>query len=428
MTAPPNGRDAVCVTGAGIVCSVGADVASFARALRERRSGIGFATGVGQGEPPFAAEIRGFELARALSCLEALPEALRTSASRAAGRSSFGVRVATVAALEAWTSARLHEQAIDGERIGLVVCGNNVSGRQAQELQVKYQDWPRYVPPRFALQYQDTDHVGTLSQALGIRGEGFTVGGASASGNVGIIQASRLIETGEVDACVVVGALADLSRLERQSFFNLGAMAGRTFAREPQAACRPFDQAHEGFVPGQAAACLVLEAQRSAEARGVRLLARLIGYACKLDGNSQADPSEEGEARVMAEAIARAGLEPAQIGYVNAHGSSSPLGDETEVRALRRVFGRSFGVPFVNATKGWVGHCLSAAGVVEAIAVIVQLQGGFVHPNANLERPIDPECRFAGVEPQAAAFDYALSNSFGFGGFNSSVLLARPPA
>jgi malonyl-ACP decarboxylase len=254
------------------------------------------------------------------------------------------------------------------------------------------------------------------------------VGGASASGNLGLIQASRLIETGAADACVVVGALSDLAPLERQAFFNLGAMAGRAFADAPAAACRPFDHAHEGFVPGQAAACVILEAAHSAVARGVRALAHLVGYACKLDGNSHADPSEDGEVRVMTEAIARAGLAPTDIGYVNAHGTSSPLGDHTEVRALRRVFEAARVRPVINSTKGWVGHCLSAAGVVEAIAVIAQLAGDFVHPSANLERPIDAACRFAGAAAEPARLAFALSNAFGFGGINTSVVIARPEA
>ena len=351
---------------------------------------------------------------------------MRERALRSAARSPLAVRVAVTAALEAWGMARLAAEPVHPERIGLVVCGNNLGGRLAQELAGRYGSKPQYLPPRFALQYQDTDHVGTLSEVLELRGEGFSIGAASASGNLGIIQASRAIEVGAVDACIVVGALSDLSALERQSFLNLGAMGGRSFASTPKAACRPFDRAREGFIYGQGAACLVLERRSSAERREARILAVLAGYAAKLDGNSQADPSEEGEARVMRMAMDRAGVRPEQVGYVNAHGTSSPCGDDTEVRAFHRAFGDAIEVPVVNSTKGWVGHCLSSAAIVEAVAVLVQMRDGFIHPNANLDQPIDPLVRFAGREAREMKIEHALSNAFGFGGFNSSVLFAQP--
>jgi malonyl-ACP decarboxylase len=127
----------------------------------------------------------------------------------------------------------------------------------------------------------------------------------------------------------------------------------------------------------------------------------------------------------MAEALRRAGLAPGQVDYVNTHGTASRLGDETEVAALRAVFGDGDGGPWVNSTKGLVGHCLCAAGVVEAVAALLQLRDGFVHPNANLECPIDDSCRFAGPAPEPEELGVVMSNAFGFGGFNSSVVFAR---
>jgi malonyl-ACP decarboxylase len=420
-------RRGVVITGLGVVCSIAEDVPAFARGLRDGRTGIALATGAGEHEPPLAAEIRRFDFASAVSYVPGVPADIAEHVTRVASRAPFGLRLATVAALEAWAGAGLYQQSADPERVSLVVCGNNLVGRSTHEVTSRYAQKPQYLPPRLALQFQDTDHVGTVSQALHIRGEGFSVGGASASGNLGIMQASRLIELGAADICLVLGALADLSPLEKQSFFNLGAMAGRAFARAPRAACRPFDRAHEGFVYGQGVGCLVLESLESARRRAAPALAALLGYASHLDGNAQADPNEHGEARAMTRAIAHAGLSPNQISYLNTHGSSSPLGDRTELNAIRRAFGDAFSQPILNSTKGWIGHCLSSASVIEAIALVLQMRGDFVHPNANLESPIDPGFRFAGATSQPASIEYAMSNAFGFGGFNSCIVFGKKP-
>ena len=311
-----------------------------------------------------------------------------------------------------------------------MVAGHNLVGRHAWNLSPGFLNNPAHLSPRFALQFQDTDHIGTLSQILGITGEGYTVGGASASGNVGIINGSRLVEMGAVKACLVVGAMADLSPMEEQSFLNLGAMANGSKVHDRSGdahsfICQPFDQRHRGFVYGQGSACLILETESSARRRGCPVLAQLGGYDLKLDGNALADPREEGEARVMAAAIRRAGLEPRDVSYVNTHGTASPLGDETEVRALHRVLGRSVARPWINSTKSLAGHCLCAAGVLEAVATVAQMRGGFVHPNPHLTRPIDDELRFTGPRAEDAEIEVALSNSFGFGGFNSSLLFVN---
>ena len=163
---------------------------------------------------------------------------------------------------------------------------------------------------------------------------------------------------------------------------------------------------------------------RSAERRHATVLAELAGYAVNLDANRLPNPSVDGEARVMRNVLRRAGIRAADVGYVNAHGSASPLGDRTEVAALHDVFDAT--APWVNSTKELTGHCLAGAGAVEAVATVVQLREGFLHPNPGLANPIDPRCRFVGRHAVPAQPRYALSNSFGFGGFNSSILLANP--
>ncbi|MGW4463816.1 beta-ketoacyl synthase N-terminal-like domain-containing protein [Micromonospora sp. NPDC004704] len=404
----------VAVTGTGIVCAIGADVPAFTAALRSGRSGV---TATPEG---LAAPITGWSFPDAVS---GLPEPLRRRAMRAAARAPMPIRAAVAAALQAWTAARLPEAPVPDHRVGVVVAGHNLTARYTHDLFRNFLDSPAYLPARFALHVQDTDHVGTLSEVLSATGEGFTVGGASASGNVGIVHAARLVATGAVDCCVLVGAVTELTPMHHRGFAVLGALAEP--GGDPAAACRPFDLDRRGFVPGEAAAALVLESAMSAARRGAVAVATVAGHALGLDGNRLADPNAGGEARVIGAALAAAGVDRHEVDYVNAHGTGSRLGDETELAALHAVLGDAAGRPWVNATKALTGHCLGSAGVVEAVATVAQLAGGFVHPNPNLDRPVDDRIRFAGAVPQPARLRYALSNGFGFGGINSAVVLAR---
>jgi malonyl-ACP decarboxylase len=423
-------RDVV-VTGTGVLCSVAADTPALAAALRAGVCGVGLRPETGDGgrhgmRPRLSADLPGFDLRAAVAARRGLPERLRALAVRVAGRAPLAVQAAVAVALEGWESAGLHRSTVPADRVGIVVAGHNLGGRYAEEVRDRYVASPVHLPARYPLWYMDTDHVGTVSEVLGITGEGYTVGGASASGNVAIINGHRLVAAADLDVCLVLGALTDLSAMELQGFFNLGAMAGVHGVGDPHRRCRPFDADREGFVPGQGAACLVLESTGSAARRRVPVLARVLGHALRLDGNSLADPSVRGESWVMSRAIERAGLSPDQIGYVNAHGTGSAKGDEVEISALREVFPPATPGPWVNSTKGLIGHCLCAAGVVEAVASVVQMREGFVHPNANLRRPIDPARRLVGERAVPARFDYAMSNGFGFGGFNTSVVFGQP--
>lgn len=414
------------VTGVGVTCSIGSGVDDFEASLRRGCSGI-VPDPWGSDGPPFGAVIDGFTLAGALEARSSLPRPLLDRAERAGRRAPRPVQVAIATALEAWQRAGLHDTPLDGERVAIVVAGNNLTTAYAEGQRASFARNPAYLPGRFALHVQDSDHVGTLSEVFSIRGEGFTVGGASASGNLAIIQAARLLELGVVDACLIVGALADLTAMEMQAFVNLGAMA----CRRPGMPCRPappFHQARRGFILGQGCASLVLESEASTVRRGARSWADVAGYAAGLDANRLANPSEAGEAAAMIRAIAHAGLEPHHIAYVNTHGSGSSLGDVTELAALRRGLGRWFEAPWLNATKALTGHCLGAAGVLEAAASVIQIRGEFVHPNPELDDPIDRECRFAGAVAVHGTIPFALSNSFGFGGINTTIVFGDPRA
>jgi malonyl-ACP decarboxylase len=417
----------VVITGMGIISSLGQGVATFRQALGQGRSGISTVERLKAQNLPIciAAEIAEIATDAAGEPASALTEPLRKRMKQASHRAPLGVRAAAVAAMEAWCDAGLHRQGPDPFSIGLIVAGNNVSQSYQYEAIKKFQEEPAYLSPAYALRFMDTDIVGTLSDVFGIRGEGCTVGGASASGNLGLIQGARLIQSGRADACLVAGALADLSPVEIHAFYSIGAMGGRRFSSSPEKACRPFDRDREGFIYGQASACVVLESEESARRRGATILAEIVGACMGLDGNRQPDPSREGEVRAMSEALREAGLGPGDIQYLNTHGSASPLGDQIEVEAVKQVFNHALKDVRLNSTKSLTGHCLTSAGVVEAVATVIQMREGFLHPNLNLDDPIDEACRFCGPSPEPADIEHAMSNSFGFGGMNSSIIFKR---
>jgi malonyl-ACP decarboxylase len=418
-------RNAVIVSGMGVVSSLGLGISEFETGLRQGLSGIGWLTFRDETPPSIkiGAQLRDFSFMSLLERTAPAGEALRQRAEQCARRSPFPLQAAVLAALEAWQGTQLDREKIPPHRLGLIVAGNNLNQHYPFDSYNKFRQSPEYLNPRYALHYMDTDHIGTLSEIFGIQGEGFTVGGASASGNVAIIKAYQLLQRGNLDACLVVGGLTHLSALELQAFYNLGALGGKRFAKEPAKACRPFDRDHEGFIYGQASGSLVLESLESAQKRGVPPLAEMLSGALVLQGNRLSDPGEEAEVRAMESALEQANLEPGQIDYLNTHGTSSPLGDKTEVNAIQRVFKQSLSHVWLNSTKSLTGHCLSAAGVIEAIASIIQMQRGFVHPNLNLENPIDQRCRWAGPVATPANLRISMSNSFGFGGINSSIIL-----
>ncbi|NKB23932.1 MAG: poly(3-hydroxyalkanoate) depolymerase [Kiritimatiellae bacterium] len=411
----------VVITGIGISTSIGRGIEQFTDALQKGVSGITRDDEDGLG---IAGRIQSFDYEDRLAGLN-LPDAILLRSRKAGRRAPRSAQVSIITALEAWMQAFSGKEGYPSEEIDVIVAGHNIGQQYQYRMAEKFKEHPEYIPANYALHFMDTDHVGILSETLGIQGEGFTVGGASASGNVGIFQAYRHIKYGLCKACVVVGAMADLSPVELQAFRQTGALGGKRFAAEPEKACRPFDADREGFIYGQGSACLILESAKSAQERGIDVWGEIAGGAVCLDGNRLSNPSVSGEARAMKKALEEAGSRPENVEYVNAHATSSVIGDEVEVQALKEIFGSHAANVWVNATKSLTGHCLYAAGVVEAVATLIQMKNGFLHPNLNLKKTIDDECRFAGLTSRAEICHLVLTNAFGFGGINTSIVIKK---
>lgn len=413
------------ITGMGMISSISRNADEFAEALLEGKTGVCFQEN--RKDELFLssirAEIRDVSYQNCIMDYNGLPPERINKLKQCVRRASNRIQCAALASLEAWEEALLDTKPVPGERMGIIVAGSNLSQQDTYRLYKKFDENPEYLPPSYALHFMDTDCVGILSEVFQIKGEGFTIGGASASGNMAIIKAMQLIKMGCVDLCMVVGVPAGLSPMEFLSFENIGALGGKSFVNEPERACRPFDKKHEGFIYGEAGTCLILEDSQSAARRGAVPIIELLSGAIMLDANRLSNPSEDGETRVMEAAISQAGVSLNEIDYINAHGTSTPLGDITEVNAMKRVFGKNLHKIWINSTKGMIGHCFYSAAMAEAVAVAVQMKGGFVHPNLNLENPIDTECRFCPNHAVRADLNISMSNSFGFGGINTSIIL-----
>jgi malonyl-ACP decarboxylase len=376
-------------------------------------TGMGLRAGIASSIPEFSAALREGACATRIaidSSEGSLPASARTMLRHAPPAS----RLACAVAMDAWLAAGLTAYP-QPEQVAVIVAGNNIHQSYITGHFSRYLEQPAYISPRYAVNFFDTHVLGAVSELVGARGFGFTAGGASASGNVALFQAFHSLRSGQASVCLCVGALADYSSFELQAFINLGAMSAESH-------CRPFDSHRTGFVYGQGSACIILETRSHARNRGAAPLAQLAGVSLNLDANHSAEPEAAGEARAMRQALHSAEMDPAAIDYVNAHGTASQAGDLAEAAALREVFCQP-SMPLINSTKALTGHTLYAAGIVEAIATIIQMRESFIHPNPFLDYPIDTELRFAGKHTQPAIIRAALSNSFGFGGINSSVVL-----
>lgn len=329
---------------------------------------------------------------------------------------ALSAQAALATAHEAWEDAQL--QRLAPERIALVVGGSNMQQRHLVQMHDAYRGREAFVRPNYGLGFLDSDLCGLCTEALGVRGFALTVGGASASGQVAVLEAAQAVQSGRVDACIAVGALMDVSYWECQALRSMGAMGSTRFADDPAAACRPFDRDRDGFIYGEACAAVVVETLSSARAAGRRPYARLAGWSMRMDANRNPNPSLEGEMAVIRGALQQAGLAAADIDYVNPHGTGSGLGDETEMEALRRC---SLAHARLNATKSITGHGLTAAGAVELVALLLQMQSGRLHPTRNLHHPMDDSLRWVGAHSEAHAMRHALNLSMGFGGVNTAL-------
>jgi beta-ketoacyl-acyl-carrier-protein synthase II len=404
----------VVVTGLGAVTPIGNDARSTWRAAVAGESGIDWirafdATGL---PVRVAAEVKDFDPTEVAS-----PKEVR--------KLERNVLLSMGAAREAMQDAGLN--GFEPTRVGIVFGSaiGGVNGILEQE-EIRRDRGPERVSPNFLPNVLVDSASGQLAISLGIKGPNYAVVSACATGSHAIGEAAELIKRGDVDAVLAGGAEAAMHPLILAGFTAMRGLAVEN--EDPPRASRPFDATRAGFVMGEGACVLVLEELDVARARGATVYAEVLGYGASNDAHHMAQPEPEavGVAEMMRAALRRAGVTPERVGYVNAHGTSTPLGDLAETRAIKDVFGEHAYELAVSSTKSMMGHTFGAAGAIEAMMCVLAVHEGVIPPTINYRNP-DPDCDLDYVpnEAREAQIDVALSNAMGLGGHNGCVLVGR---
>lgn len=412
----------ILVTGVGVTSSVGQGKESFISALLKGQHNFGvmqrpgrqfsIAAGGEREMPGTTSAFLGAEIPVLL-----MPEAIPQNILRTA---SLSGQVALATLDEAWKDANLDE--VDPTRIGLIVGGSNFQQRELIQTHSTYKDRIQFLRPTYGISFLDSDLCGLCTELFDIRGFAYSLGGASASGQLAVLQAIQAVQSNQADVCIAIGALMDLSYWECQGFRSLGAMGSDRYANEPALACRPFDKDRDGFIFGESCGVVVVERSDSPKRKGVEPYARLSGWALGMDGNRNPNPSYEGEVSVIQRALHQAKLTPRDIDYINPHGTGSLIGDETELKAIRHC---DLTHAYLNVTKSVIGHGLSAAGAVELIALLLQMKEGQLHPSLNLNNPIDVSHNWVKHNSVPHNIENALNLSMGFGGINTAICVQK---
>jgi 3-oxoacyl-(acyl-carrier-protein) synthase len=356
-----------------------------------------------------------------------LPHDVAKRAGRLLARIPWTTKLSVLLSLDAFSDGGMFNTQLDFDRVAVIVAGHNINFNYQYENRLQYAEEPDFMDSLLALTGLDTDHAGCISEVLGTRGPICTMGAACASGNAALRAAIDEIRHHDSDFALIVGAVLDFSPVELHAMCLMGAIAFHSFNDAPEKASRPWDTRREGFVPAHGGGALLVESLSSARRRGARIYAEVLGVEANSDANHLPQPSEEGQARLMRRLLDKCAIPPERIDYINAHATSTPLGDVTEIRSIKRVFGPHAYRLKVNATKSMLGHTCWAAPVVETVASVLQMRAGKLHPSIGIDE-LDPEvdldiCRGSG--PVDWSVRTMMKNSFGFGGINCVSILAR---
>lgn len=411
----------VVITGLGVVSPIGIGVSEFWKAALAGCSGISAI----ESFDPFPME--GYRSKVAGRVRNFAPE--QYLPSQQADRVDRYAQFALVAAKEALADADVAMGKEAPHRVGVIVgagMGGMVMGER-EITQLYRQQKPHRVHPNFIPVITLNSASGIIAMAYGAKGPNLTISTACSSSAHALGQALQCIKSGQADMVITVGADASITPLVFAGFCSLRALSSK-YNDQPERASRPFDRGRDGFVMGEGAGALIVESLAHAKKRKARIYAELAGYAATSEAYHMVIPKEDGEevAMTMKLALDNAGVSPAQVDYINAHATSTNIGDAVEAKAIRHLFKSRAENIAVNATKSLIGHTLGAAGALGAVATSLAIHTGDIHPTANYDDP-DPACRLDGISrsAQQRKIRAALLNAFGFGSNNAAVVLKK---
>jgi 3-oxoacyl-[acyl-carrier-protein] synthase II len=405
----------VVITGAGVVSSLGLGLDQFWGSIKEGKNGISEITRIDVSElsTKVGAEIKNFDPNEFMD---------RKEARRMDRYNQFAMAAAKLAV----ENSKLDLDTLEKDKCGVII-GSGIGGIETFEDQhsVCMSKGPGRVSPFFIPMMISNMASGRIAIEFGFMGFNECVVTACATSNNAVGDAFKVIQRGDADVMLTGGAEAPITIMSFAGFCSMGAMSKNP---DPSTASRPFDKDRDGFVMGEGAGVLVIEELEHAQKRGANIIAEIVGYGCTCDAYHITAPHPEGlgGAKSMQMAIDDAGIKPEEVGYINAHGTSTPLNDPTEVNVVKKVFGDHAANISMSSTKSMTGHLLGAAGAVEAIITAMSLNEGFLPPTINVKNQ-DPECDIDCVpnEGRKADIKYALSNALGFGGHNATICLKK---
>jgi len=406
----------VAITGIGMLTPIGITEEEYWNSLIEGKSGISRVTHFDPKDFPcqIAGEIKNFNPANYLD-------------SKKIRRQDRFVQFAVIASKDAMEDSGLDLVKEDPRRIG-VIFGSGIGGLSSieKQFQILLQKGPRKVSPFLIPMMITNMAAGEIAITLNLQGPNYSISSACATSAHAIGDALRLIECGDADIILTGGSEAAITPLGYAGFCSIKAFSLRN--DEPEKASRPFDRERDGFVMSEGAGVVILEEWNHATSRGAKIYGELAGYGATDDAYHITAPSPDGESPAMAikNALDDAGVNPSEVDYINAHGTSTQLNDKIETLAIKKVFGDyAYKIP-ISSTKSMTGHLLGAAGAIELISTLLSMQKSLIHPTINYEYP-DPDCDLDYVpnKPREKGIEIAISNSLGFGGHNATLVVKK---
>ncbi|MCK4799203.1 MAG: beta-ketoacyl-[acyl-carrier-protein] synthase family protein [Spirochaetes bacterium] len=421
----------IVITGIGLNTPLGDNTDDFYNNLMAGKSGIKLMKSLDTSmiRCKIGGDLGDYDIKAKLEKLKSqIPEDVFKRLRKISKTAPFSTKLTMMAAVDAYIDAGLFDANINKERMAAIIGGHNFHDNYIVKNATQFLEEPEYIDGLMGICVFDSDVVASIAETLKILGPMYIVGGTCTSAGISLKNAINEINYNDCDLALVGGGLLDYSALGYQALILVSAISYKSFNDDPEKSSRPYDTRREGFVPSHGTGIFIIEDLEHAKKRGAKIYAEILAVESNNDGNHLSNPSVDGQVRLIKRVLDKAGLKPEQIDYVNAHATSTPLGDKIEIQSIKEVFGAHAKNLKVNAPKSLLGHTGWTAHSVELIAAIMQMNNSALHPSINIDE-LDPECEgidvCANKKVENYEINYILKNSFGFGGINCCSVIKK---
>lgn len=422
----------IVITGIGVISPLGDTPMDFYNNLIAGKSGIKKMTSIDTSRIrcKIGGDLGDYDVKEKLDLIKnKIPDEVYKRARKIIKTAPFSTKMTLLTALYAYIdSGLIGNDGVDPKTIATIIGGHNFHDNYIVKNVTQFLKEPEFIDGLMGICVFDSDVAASICETLQLLGPMYTTGGTCTSSGIAIKNGITEILYNDCNVAVVGGGVLDYSALGYQSLSLVNAISHMSFNEEPEKASRPYDIRREGFVPSHGSGILVIETLEHAQKRGAKIYAEILAVETNNDGNHLSNPSVEGQTRLIKRVLEKAMIKPEQINYINAHATSTPLGDKIELRSIKEVFGSHISQLKINATKSMIGHTGWTSHVVELIASIMQMNNSTLHPSINIEQ-IDEECEGVDVcankKIENYNVDYILKNSFGFGGINCCSVIKK---